>query len=98
MTTGAIAVGFWWLFEVDSSPLIDFYAQTLALSVFWQTVNTFPRMAAHITALYFTGNVHIRSETTYVLALFAQWFIVGYLVSWLLQLSVRGPTKQSRGV
>ena len=94
MTIGAIAVALWWLFEVDSSPLIDSHAQNLALSMFWQGINTFPRIAAHIVALLFTGNVHIRSEITYVAVLFSQWFIVGYLVSRFLGFAFRGLTRQ----
>ena len=81
LTVGAIAVALWWLFEVDSSPFIGSYAQNLALSAFWQGVNIFPRTAAQIAALLVTGNVHLRSESTYAVVLFLQWFIAGYLVA-----------------
>jgi hypothetical protein len=89
LVAGVIAVCLWWLFEVDSSPLRDFYAQHLPLYFFWETASTPPRMAAHIVALFFTGNPHIRNETTYVVILFMQWFLLGALAWWGLQLSVR---------
>jgi hypothetical protein len=95
---GVLAICVAWLFENDSSPLVDYYAQNVALSIFWSTVNTLPRFVSHIAEILLTGNVHVRNEAIYALMLFLQWFLLGYVGLWLVQLGVRSPSKGSQEV
>jgi len=48
-----------------------------------------PIYIGHIVAIVVSGNVHIPNYFAYAVVVFAQWFIVGYIVSVTLQYVVR---------
>jgi hypothetical protein len=90
---GTTAVVFWLVFENYESPLFVFYAKHL--EYFWIRANFLPLDASHFVEIVFTGNPHTRNEVVYVAALFAQWFLLGYLVWWVLTLTLRIVPRQA---
>ncbi|SRR6266571_67481 len=69
-----------WLLRAESSPLQHYLLYNVDLRNLWALVNLGPVIAG----LMLSGNVHQPSEVGYFLAATTQWFIVGYVISWVL--------------
>jgi hypothetical protein len=86
---GVIALILWWLIEGDASPLYDFLWSHSVVIETWYALNRMPIYIGHIVAILVSGNVHIPNYFAYGFVVFAQWFIVGYIVSVTLQYAFR---------
>ena len=67
---------FGWLVGAEASPLHDFFEGGQLLGL-WRMVNLPPLILAALIA----GNPHSWSEGVFLVALVAQWSLVGYLIS-----------------
>ena len=70
-----------WLLRAESSPLYHYFLYNVDLPNLWGTVNLAPIIAGFILS----GNVHQPSEVGYFGAAVLQWFIVGFLISFVLR-------------
>jgi hypothetical protein len=66
-----------WLLLGDTSPLHHYFLWHGGLPNLWGFLNIIPAIVSAVVA----GNPHSLSETVYLLALFAQWFLFGFLFS-----------------
>jgi len=86
---GFVVLILWWLIEGEASPLYDFLWSNSVVIDTWYAINRFPLYIGHMVAILVSRNVHIPNYFAYAVAVFAQWFIVGYVVSITLQYAFR---------
>ena len=79
----SIAVAMWWLVQGESSPFRGYFLYNVGLGNVLEALNL-PSLLVGILA---SGNAHQPSEVVFFVAMFVQWFIIGWLVfglaSWL---------------
>lgn len=74
-----------WLMWGHNSPLEKFFERHETISHWWGSLNTIP----YVVSLVASGNLHSGSEAVLYLAVAAQWFVAGFILTSLAQ-SVRG--------
>ena len=72
---GAAALLVTWMTEAESSPLYNYFVWHVGFPNFWARINTIP----YVVAIVF------QSGLAYLLALAAQWALVGLLLHSLLR-------------
>ena len=79
----SIAVAMWWLVQGESSPFHSYFLYNVGLSNFLAALN----LPSYLVGILASGNAHQPSEVVCFIAMFVQWFIIGWLVfrvaSWL---------------
>ena len=75
VAVGALVVN--WLVLGDSSPFHDHFLWHSDVPNWWVALHILPAIGSAIVA----GNPHSGSELVYVILLFIQWLIIGFVVS-----------------
>ena len=73
---GFLSVAIWWLVQGESSPFHDYFLYHVGLGNALARAN-FP---AVLFATVASGNVHQPSESAFFVAMFVQWFVIGWLI------------------
>lgn len=68
-----------WVFTADSSPLNSYLLYHVEPRNLWTLIHT----GAYIVGMLLSGNVHQASPVGYFAAATVQWFVVGFLLSFV---------------
>ena len=74
---GLIDLAAWWLVMAESSPFHDYFLYHGAAGNVLAKLN----VPACLVGVLISGNVHQPSEVATFVAMFVQWFVVGWLIS-----------------
>ena len=79
---GCLGLALWWLVQGETSPLRGYFLYHVGFGNFLAKVN----LPAILVGILVSGNVHQPSEIACFIAMFVQWFVVGWftfvVVSW----------------
>ena len=94
MFASSVAIGFlvvWWVVEAESSPFHDYFLYHVQLG------NILARLSlpAVFVGICVSGNVHAPSEVGTIIAMFVQWFLIGWFVS-IPALMILAPSRDAR--